>query len=650
MITTSLISSSDLAEFLRQPADVQADVQSWINELSAVRKPIQKNLAAVAARMGVSLQTARRKYDAWRHSGDWRSLRNLLKVPEERGLDPEFIAFWQGLCKENQRKCKPAYKKFVRLFLAGEPMPGIDANVSRVSLPRGYSYDNLMRHRPSDFELTAVRIGRSAAAEFRPKIFTTRKELAVGKMYLFDDMWHDFVVCKYPQRRPMRLLQLHAHDVFAACQFARGLKPRERDEITGKSVNLNENEMLFLVAYVLGEFGFHPEGTVLGVEHGTAAIKDALERMIYDLTAGRVTVEAGGIQSAPSFAGQYPGASKGNFRFKAALESLGNLIHNETADMLTFPGQTGSNSRINKPEELGKREDAAAVLIKAMAALPAERANQLRMPVLEVNQAKWLVEEVMERINRRVDHELEGWLDAGLTTVDYEIPDVGIITAQKWLTLSADKQAALAAVAMPAPRKMSPREVFDAGRPRLIRMRPEQTALMLRDTAGREVTVGKDHLISFEDENISTEPLRFLAHHFAPGDKFRAVVNPMSPNIAHLFDARGSWIGQVSAWQTVSQGDTAALNRAMGAARKVEAELLAPVARTGARITKERIEAAQHNAGVLRDPVEVLSAAEKKIIRTEGAEAAEDFLSGAAPKDRTGEAPTGDIFDLLNNP
>ena len=648
---TSLIPTSELTEFMQLPAEVRTDIEVWLTQLHNVTKPIQKSLQGVADRMGVSLQTARRKYDAWRHGGRagsaWRALLNRAKVPEDRGLSDEFKNYWQGLCKQYGRKCKAAHRQFLREFKSGAPIPGIDATVSRRSLPPGYSYDNLIRYRPSDFELTAARIGRSAAADFRPKIFLTRAGLAVGQRYIFDDMWHDFEVVTLGQRAPRRLLQLHAHDLFSGCQFARGIKARIKDELTGKSVNLSEREMLFLVAHVLAEFGYHPDGCVLLVEHGTAAIADWIEKILFELTAGRVTVERSGIEGASAFAGQYPGSSKGTCRFTAALESLGNLIHNETSNLIQFPGQTGSNSRLNKPEDLHGRERHAETLIKAMAALPVERAALLRLPFLEVNQAKWLVEEILERINQRTDHELEGWLEAGLTTMDFELPDIGIISAQKYLAMDPARQAVVAQVAKPIARKMSPREVFDDGKPRLVKLRPEQIALLLRDAAGREVTVGKDHLITFDDETISPSPLRYLAHHFAPGDKFTAVVNPMSPNSAHLFNARGAWIGIVSAWQTIRRDDVDGLHRQLGAARKVESELLAPVAATGARLTKQRIEDSQNNADVLRRTKPVTDTEKKSaaFIKAEGAEAASDILASVKLAPTISESTAGD--DLL---
>ena len=598
------INNSDLASFMQLPANVRLEIEHWQSELAKVAKPIQKSLRALAARMGVSTQTARRKYDLWRKAGGradaWRALVNRSKLPEERGaLTDEFLQYWKTLCLENARKCAPAYRKFVREFKAGAPIAGIDPTLSRRTVPRGFSYDNLMRHAPTAFEAAAARIGRAAAADFRPKLVLSRVGLEVGMRKIYDDLWHDFEIGKIGQRTTFRLLQLHAHDLLAACNYARGLKSRVRDELTNKSVGLTENEMLFLLAYDLGEFGYHPKGTVLMVEHGTAAIREPVERLLYDLTGGRVTVERSGIQDCAAFAGQYGGAGKGNFRFKASLESSGNLIHNETADMLEFPGQTGFNSRLNKPEELEARKHHAGVLLKALAALPAESAALLRLPFLEETRAKWLVNQVMERINQRTDHNLEGWLDCGFTTIDLEIPDIGLVSSQKYLSLPPEKQAAVMAVATPLPRKLSPREVFDAGRGRLIKLRPEQTALLLKDVAGKEVPVSKDRLLTFEDEAISTAPLHFKAHHFAPGDKFTVVVNPMAPGSAHLFNAKGGWVGVVDAWQGSSHGDIAGLHRQMGEARKIEAQLLAPVAAAGHRLTKVRLENALHNASVL---------------------------------------------------
>lgn len=591
------ISPSDLTDFMRLPSEVRTEVEAWKTALENLTPPIVRALRELAAARGASVQTAIRKYYAFRSHG-WRGLVNRSRIPDRRKLGPELIEHWKALCEQNGRKCKPAYREFVRQFRAGDLIPGLPAGTPRHRLPPGLSYRSLCRHAPTKFELTAARIGRSSAAAYRPKPLTSRVGLDVGSRYLFDDMWHDFEITNW-SRKPGRLLQLHAHDLLSACQFARGLKGRYEDPETGSSVSLREDEMLFLVAYVLSEFGWHPNGTILMVEHGTAAIREALERMIYDLTGGRVTVERSGREGVAAFDGQYAGRSKGNFRFKACLESSHNLIHNETADITVFPGQTGSNSRINQPEELHGRERHHDALVSAIVALPRHIAAQLLLPFLEENLAKRIANEVCERINQRTEHELQGWKELGFTVVDMFIDGVGLLSAQKYLALPADRRAAVDAVAQPRPRMLSPREVFDAGRKHLVKLRPEQSAALLQDTHGIETVVRDDHTIAIENAAISPEPIIYTAHHFAPGDKFRAVVNPFSTDQCHLFDARGSWVGQVQLWQRISQADPDALHRQMGRAAKIERELLAPVARRGADITRQRLDSARHNAQVL---------------------------------------------------
>jgi hypothetical protein len=253
------IAGLDHAEFVRLPRNIQNEISDWMPALESVTKPIGKSLADLSIRFNVSYRTAKRKYHTWRKRG-WRGLINRAKVSKstKTNLHPDFIEWWKKLCLENQRKCSPAYRQFFEHFRRGEPIPGIGPEITRCSiLPQSFSYRNLMRFAPTQFEITAARIGRSAAAKFRPTVITSRVGLKVGQRYVFDDFWHDFEVVSIGNRQRSRLLQLHAHDLASACQFARGLKPRLRDEASGKSTQLNQDEMLFLLARVLSEFG-HP--------------------------------------------------------------------------------------------------------------------------------------------------------------------------------------------------------------------------------------------------------------------------------------------------------------------------------------------------------------------------------------------------------
>ena len=593
--------SEELTELMRLPVAERERVEQWHRALLGVSRPITQAIERVAGIMDVSFPTARRHYDLWRKAHrDWRVLVDQRVCPRVDPTLPEATVTWfVGLVVENGRKIAPAYRAAVRELRAGNPVPGLPDGWNRRFLPPGWSLDNFRRRaRMSRFEMAAARVGRSAASSFGPHVLTTRVGLNVGQRIQFDDMWHDFKVVRIGSNKPMRLLQLSAFDVFSACQFARGLKPRIEDPDTGKRLNLREDDMLFLLVHVLTDYGYHPDGCTLVVEHGTAAIREDIEQRLSDITGGKIRVVRSGVQRAAAFAGQYDCSTGGNFRLKAHLESLHNLIHNEAADTLLLPGATGSNSRINAPEELAGREQYMAVLVRAMQALPVDVRDSLRLPFIEERAACHIVNEIMERINRRTDHALEGWTEAGLTTVDYCVPDVGTFTSSRLLALPADRRAAVEAVAQPVARSLSPREVFDAGRSGLIRFRPEQAAALLYDRQSVEAVV-RDGMIAFRNAAVGPGEFRYLAHHWTDGDKFAVVVNPFAPQVAHLFDARGRWVGTVESWGRVSMEDTEALERQMGRRAKIERERLAPLAAAGARLTRKRLADATHNAELL---------------------------------------------------
>jgi hypothetical protein len=428
-------------------------------------------------------------------------------------------------------------------------------------------------------------------------------------------MWHDFKVNVIGQRHAQRLLQLHALDLFSGCNFARGFKPVLENEITQVQERLKEAEMIFLVAHVLSQFGYRKEGTVLVVEHGTAAIREDVEKTIHDLTNGLVRVERSGLEGASAFAGMYAGKSKGNFRFKAALESLGNLIHNETANTLLIPGQVGMD-RDYCPEELHGRERLNDQLLRALVALPPEQALMLRLPFLELNQAIRIVTAVHDVINARTEHELEGWIEAGLVTNEFRLAiDQPWLPVTRLLAMSTEQRHAVEAVILSGAdlarvRKLAPAEVFGAGSRALIKLPSHKVAMLLGQDRRRELPAVRGSMIEFDDKELSPSPLRFEAvarmHGSAPvrlqdDAKFAGVVNPFDLDTLHLFDARGCYAGSCRRMQKVCRADTEALHRACGAAAKAEAELLAPVAARGAALTRQRIADAKHNAGVLAD-------------------------------------------------
>jgi hypothetical protein len=597
-------SASAAALIVRLDLALQNEIASWHRALSALVPPVGPALGRIAAELGCSPSTARKRYDLWRRNGRSElalAPRNVFADGAARvnGPAPEFVEWYQALCLEHNRSNRAAHREFVRRFHRGDLIPGLPV-VNRRLLPRGFSESNLAQHAPTEFERVAARVGRKAASQFRPLVYTTRREMEVGHQYEVDDMWHDFKAVVLGQAEPVRLLELHALDVRSGCLFAHAVKPRLFDVASGKSVGLRENEFLFFLAWVLCQTGWHPAGTTIIGEMGTATIDAETEALLAEVTGGKVGFFRGVVDRRPAFGGAFTQVGKGNFRVKAALESLHNLAHNEMSHALEFPGQVGSLSRVNEPEGLAARERHQRWLLKAVAGLPAHVAAGIRHDFCEYNQAVLAISRFWEVINGRTDHDLEGFEEAGLTAVDW-VSAHGIVSAQDYALATEEKREWVRNTHLPRARLLSPREVFDDGRGGLVRLRPEQAARLLSRVAGREVKVSRAHLVEFEDKELGPGVHRFAAPTWSPGDVFRAVVNPFWPEQLHLFNARGGWLGALRRHASSDRLDTKALEEARREAEATEHRLLGPVARAGAAQTRARTENATANAALVRE-------------------------------------------------
>ena len=622
MTTTALaIPSCDRAAYAQLPNHAKKSIREWLDIIGELMhaenlgEAIADQAAMRAGRKGFSAVNIRRKWQQLNAARDWRVLLNKAKVPDkDRKLSEDFVEYWKGLCEQFQRNSKAAYRELIRRWEAGMDIPGYKDRppAEPNGVPWGWTYGNLMRYAPSKFELTVRRQGRSAAAKYRPLVFTTRKGLKVGQYYLFDDMWHDIKVNYVGvSRKALRPLELSCLDLLSGCKVAWGMKPRLENEMTGKNEQIKEREMRFLLAVILTTIGYRPDGTVLIVEHGTAAIRPDIEQLLKDWTDGAITVERSGREGAAAFAGAYEGRSKGNFRFKAALESHHNLVHNELAGL---PGQTGKD-RNHSPEELHGRDRHNAALIKAVAALSPERADLLRLPFLEFNQYKEVVAEIYRAIDDRKEHDLEGWEECGFTLPEYRLgEEFPWLPATSLLALPADKRAAVEAVAsLPGNeriRKLSPWEVWSTGRQELMRLPGWCVPALLGPDYGTVRRLGDDNLFTFQDREIGPGKHRYdgvllradgSRELIKPGVSYLVHVNPFNPDLLYVSEAgakEGAFLGVCKRWSKVSRADVEAVGRQMGAAAKIEKELRLPVERRGMEITRRRLEAAKHNAKV----------------------------------------------------
>ncbi|MCX6896295.1 MAG: hypothetical protein NTZ16_12520, partial [Verrucomicrobia bacterium] len=293
-------------------------------------------------------------------------------------------------------------------------------------------------------------------------------------MYLFqelqfDDVWHDVESVLVNRSQRVRPLQLGGMDVFTACLFEWCIKPRIKREDDTRT-NLGAHDMLYLLAAIFAKYGHHPAGTRLNCEGGTATPPDEAIDLIHKLSGGKVAVRIGKSQNQSAFLGQFPGAAKGNFRTRALLESFWNLTHNETADRLQFPGQTGASGHETKPEDSVGRAKEMDLMLRAMPALPEWVFQNLRKPLPEFHEAMRAIGEINERMNQRgstpgSEHAIEGFVEAGLVTTDFDLPGLGLVTRADFEARLADRSQeerdAIIALCTAKARKLSPREAFN---------------------------------------------------------------------------------------------------------------------------------------------------------------------------------------------
>jgi hypothetical protein len=668
------IPDADLPVFSKLPEAVRVDVRRKLKAFEAVHAsgkvmPACKAQAALfAGARGFSPSTLRCAYYAFLRSGDWRTLIDRARAGQdfidrqEIALPGEFVEFWRGLCERNQRKSRAAHRELLRIWRSRhdtmgqllKSIPGYlewPAAEAGTGIPFGWSESNLYRCAPTRFELTAARIGRLAAADYRPKVFSTRFGLRVGQFYFFDDQEYD-VKTNFPgNSKAMRPLGLNSLDLFSACLFAYSFKPTIWNQEDQTKQKLREVDMLWFTVHVLTSFGFRDDeiGTILGVEHGTAAISEQFEQRIFDATHGCVRVNRSGITRQNSFDGLFEGSSRGNFRFKAALESIFGLVRNE---MAMLPGQVGPD-RLRAPDDTAGRDRYNNSLIRAALAMPPERAALLRLPFLDWGQFTGLCLDIYARINARTDHELEGWVKSGLVVNEWRVND-----QQPWLpqatflALPAPEQAVMRQLIESSPRlsrarKLSPQEVFQSGQGSLQKVKTFLLPVLLGPEFGTERRV-HNGLFEWDDQSISPDPIRFLARsnnaQLPEGEKYLTYLNPFSPTELVLCNAKGGYVGSCQPWASPCHSDVERIHRQMGMARKIEAELLAPVARRGADLSREKLAMHQHNAAVLAGK----ATADPRLRNFKGT--MDDLVEDEAPSADAPRESTGDLSDFVEAP
>lgn len=609
--------------FAQCPLDLRKEIREWQRAFSAVdfSAGVGKALSRVAKMMGVSVATTRRYYDRLRQSnGHWTGLADGRRIAHVVNGNltgrKEFRQGLTALAERHHRKSRPAYRKFCSAWSAREPMPGCDDFPGWPEVPFSYrTFCRILQEETDHRKMQSIRISTSSkSGAGLAQVFTTRVGLYPGAVYQFDDVWHDNYVTLGNDPVPRRVLELGVLDLFSGCRFHWGCKPRIRKE-DGKMENLKEREMRFFLAGVLWNFGVSPRGTRMMVEHGTAALSEDVVGILHDSGLG-IEVDRQPIEGKQAaLTGFWPGTEGGNFRAKAALESVHNLMHNDLAHLAL---QTGSHhSGIAAPVTTDRQLAYIQKIITEVLKKVPHRKDLLRLPSLDFHSQflPFINDYYRLGLNGRTDHDLEGWGKLGFITTEYTaVPGSGqFLSAQQFLALPDASQAIIREASRQQPeqwtrrRKLSPGEVWNAGRRDLVKAPAPLICDILGKDLGREVTV-RGSYIRFKDQAISSEEMIYQARaihlngaqrELRDGEKFMAFANPFAPDSLFLLDARDRYLGHCELVQRVTATDRTALMAAAGQKAKRNAEILEPLRIRHAEQVNDARQMRDHNRRVI---------------------------------------------------
>ena len=604
-----------------------------------------------------SWKTVQRLFLGWLRAGqddmalvDKRLL--AMRSHKARTSHPKFRSFLFDLAVRNQRKSAPMFRELKRMWAAREVIPGYEDLEGWPSLPQGWTERNLYRMLPGKEELTILRQGVRAGAVYLPQVLATRAGCYPGQFVIWDDVHLDIMVAHGGQMG--RPLQIGCLDLLTGKRLAWGTKFRaERKD--GTHTGLTMDEMRMLLCTYLVNVGYSPRGTVLIVENGTAAIDKALEEHLSILTHGAVRVDRSGMTGErQALLGGFGGRRVGNPKHKAPLESWHNLLHNEMASLAGAAGHDRT-----PPEWLhGMLEEQRKMELAKPHMDDGQRAMMLNV-LLTFDELMGLLPGIVQRINDRTDHDLEGWTSCGFVSHEYRLDTSG----DQWgplANLDADGREVLMRLEQVRAghfrtRRLSPNEAWDKATASpdnaLVRLTTAQACELMGTHMARKLRRNgayfrvRDRHISeleliYETRAIKQAGGTEWQEEVPHGQEVRGILNPFDLDRLYLLDEAGRCIGYAQLVNRVEHGDRAAVRAAMGRAGERRADTLqharVALANTEAEIVARR----EHNARVMSSP---WSTTQDRLEEASARRAEAKARRGALPMDFTPPViPLGD--------
>jgi hypothetical protein len=582
---------------------------------------------------GMSESSVRNRYYYWLANN-----RNLFALARTTAVKRDTLAkrlaqHYKAGAERNQRSSRAAYDQLMRDIRAGHTLPGVGdwramwsethpelpapADCPADFTPAGLTYRNMQRVAGlSRYERAAARRGAKAALAHAPSVYSTRVGLEVGQVYMWDDLTHDVIVDDGNSVRSVRPQEFACLDVASAYKCAWAVKA-ERILEDGKRERLREREMRYLVAWVLTGVGYRAAGSTWFVEHGTAAIREDLRKIIYSLTRDAIRILTSGILGDQVHGGMWPGKGEGVPGLKAHLESSFNLVHNVTA---ALPGQTGSNSRETKPEQLHGLVKYHADLVQAAASLPEETKRRLMLPIMRMGEFSDALSALYRIIHDRREHALEGWDQCGNVAHCFRLSP-----AMPWAPIAAtlesiadpQKRAAMdAAIATIAERRMvraTSGEVWRRGAGKLTRLEHWATVALLADDERcvRRARLSRKGELSFQDAYYGPGTHRFWPVLSTPDGRrellrdrrdYALILTPYDPGRIYVCEPAGmSCLGVCERMVPGSRIDMETMGPLMGRRQEIVGMLNEPIQERHAEDAAARAALIAHNDAVLAE-------------------------------------------------
>lgn len=579
-------------------------------------------------------------------AGDWRILARLKRT-DGTGIAQrhDFLTLWQMLCDNHQRALMPAWRDLVSLYQTGytthgQRVKGVEWGISfpgyelwpeaqpHTGLPEAWSYERLTRYAPDRFERTAARQGIKKASSEGLKARFSRVGVLPYQILSGDDEVQD-VQCLVPgQRTTVRPRGLGLHDYATDALVAYVMKAAWWNEDEGKLKVLSERDTMWFVVGHLMHTGYRADtGTQVLVERGTFAVRGDncnpprainhpdrtdLEARIWRVTGGKVTFDRSQGFAKPAHGGQFAAPVGGNPRFKP-IEGAWMRLRNRVDSL---PGQVGKD-RNHTPESSGREKDNAVQVLKSIGLLPAERAQEIALPLLTFAELSAQVYQAVADLNHDAKHEIKEWEKCGFITKEYFDAVAG-----QWLPLANlpervgamphDAALVLAESLKANPdfiraRRMTRAEALATGKAALQRV--PKAALL--DLVGREHAMNKGELKSvaageftFDCAEIDADQLAYAAvdaegNPLREGERFLCFVNPMFPDHCVIYDAQERFVSACPRRVAAVRADESAVMKMVGDVKRWRDTKLAPMrARHGEDAARvEFIKA--HNAAVM---------------------------------------------------